>query len=300
MTSVHIPRRILSSVAKPARYASGEWNSINKQTLAGSAGANGENLIRFAFCFPDTYEIGMSNLALRILYDRLNQRPDTWCERFFAPWKDMEQLMRSEGLPLFSIESRTPLAEYDLIGFTLQYELACTNVLNMLDLGGVPVLAADRGPGDPLVLAGGPIAYNIEPMADFFDLAVIGEGEEAIGELVDLYRDCRQGIIQGGRPDKEAFLLRAARLEGIYVPSFYDVSYHPDGTIAEIKRPDRRSGDRARGIKFVVQGGADDNLGGVVPFSGDVFQNERRTDQVRKSSVNGAVGINRHGSGRNH
>ena len=242
MTSVHIPRRILSSVAKPARYAGGEWNSVNKQTAAEAAGAGGDYLVRFAFCFPDTYEIGMSNLALRILYDQLNQRPDTWCERFFAPWKDMEQLMRTEGLPLFSIESRTPLAEFDLIGFTLQYELACTNVLNMLDLGGVPVLAADRGLNDPLVLAGGPVAYNIEPMADFFDLAVIGEGEEVIAELVNLYRDCRRDCNldsrRDGRPDREAFLLRAARLEGVYVPSFYDVSYHPDGTIADI-RPNR-------------------------------------------------------------
>ena len=226
MTTVQIPRHVLNAVAKPARYAGGEWNSVLKQANAGEP-----DLVRFAFCFPDTYEIGMSNLALRILYDLLNKRPDTWCERFFAPWTDMEKQMRELKLPLFSLESRTPLAEFDLIGFSLQVELAFTNVLNMLDLGGVPLLAADRGAGDPLVIAGGPVAFNIEPMADFFDLVLIGEGEESLNELMDLYRAWQLA----GKADRTSFLLQAARIEGVYVPSFYTVTYHDDGTVAAIQ-----------------------------------------------------------------
>jgi radical SAM family uncharacterized protein len=223
MTTVKIPRHVLASVAKPARYVGGEWGSTDKA-------AGGPDLTRFAFCFPDTYEIGMSNLALRILYDAINKRQDTWCERCFAPWTDMEDEMRQLGLPLFSIESRTPLNEFDLVGFTLQYELSFTNVLNMLDLGGVPLLASERKAGDPLVVAGGPVAYNIEPMADFFDLVVMGEGEDVLGELLDLYR--RERAL--ARDDRQAFLLKAATIEGVYVPSFYDVAYHDDGTVASV------------------------------------------------------------------
>lgn len=224
MTTVKLPRHLLQSVAKPARYVGGEWNSVSKQLPADGG------LTRFAFCFPDTYEIGMSNLALRILYDMLNKRQDTWCERVFAPWTDMEQKMRQLGLPLFSIESRTPLSEFDLIGFTLQYELSYTNVLNMLDLGGVPLLSADRKDGDPLVIAGGPAAFNAEPMADFFDLVLIGEGEEVLGELLDLFRQWKAA----GKTGRQDFLLQAARLEGVYVPSFYDVKYQADGRIESI------------------------------------------------------------------
>ena len=207
MTTVHIPRHVLQSVAKPARYAGGEWGRVSK-----TPSVDGE-MTRFAFCFPDTYEIGMSNLALRILYDLLNKRDDTWCERCFAPWIDMEEQMRRLGLPLFSIESRTPLREFDLVGFTLQYELSFTNVLNMLDLGGVPILAADRQEGDPLIVAGGPVTYNSEPVADFFDLVIIGEGEEVLNELLDLYAAQRQLA----KSDRRAFLALAARIEGIYV-----------------------------------------------------------------------------------
>ncbi len=231
MSIVQLPRHLLQSVTKPARYVGGEWNSVHKDLPE-----DRRSMLRFAFCFPDIYEIGMSNLALRILYNLLNERADTWCERFFAPWTDMEQKMREQKIPLFSIESRTPLSEFDLIGFTLQYELAYTNVLNMLDLGGVPLLSADRKEEHPLVIAGGPVTYNIEPMADFFDLVIIGEGEEVMGELLDLYRDYQLA----GRPDKTAFLVKAAQIEGIYVPSFYDVDYHSDGTIRTIRpnRPD--------------------------------------------------------------
>ena len=225
MTTVKVPRHILQSVAKPARYVGGEWNSITKPLPP-----EGPDLIRFAFCFPDTYEIGMSNLALRILYDLINKRTDTWCERCFAPWTDMEEQMRSLGLPLFSIESKTPLSEFDLVGFTLQYELSFTNVLNMLDLGGVPLLTADRDERHPLVIAGGPVTYNSEPMADFFDLVLIGEGEEVLPELLDLYSTYKAA----GRPDRQAFLLQAAAIKGVYVPSFYDVAYNEDGTVKAI------------------------------------------------------------------
>ena len=230
MTSVPIPRYVLQSVAKPARYVGGEWNSTVKVLPSRGDGS----LTRFAFCFPDIYDIGMSNLALHILYHLLNERPDTWCERAFAPWTDMEEQMRRLGLPLFSLESRTPLKEFDFIGFTLQYELSFTNVLNMLDLAGVPLLSAERGENDPLVIAGGPVTYNCEPMADFFDLVMIGEGEEMIGELLDLYRICRDS----GHFDRQSFLLRAARIEGVYVPSFYSPTYHADGTVAAV-RPNR-------------------------------------------------------------
>jgi radical SAM family uncharacterized protein/radical SAM-linked protein len=229
MAMLALPPSLLRSVSKPARYTGGEWNSVSKVLPA-----DPRQLTRFAFCFPDTYEIGMSNLALRIFYSLLNERADTWCERFFAPWKDMEAKMRQAGLPLFSLESRTPLAEFDFVGFTIQYELAFTNVLNMLDLGGVPLLSCERGETQPLVIAGGPAAFNLEPMADFFDMILIGEGEEMIVELLNLYR----GYKTAGRPDKLSFLLQAAQIEGVYVPGFYEAAYHPDGTIASV-RPSR-------------------------------------------------------------
>jgi radical SAM family uncharacterized protein/radical SAM-linked protein len=229
MPPVELPRQLLRSVAKPARYVGGEWNSVSKELPE-----DGRLLTRFAFCFPDTYEIGMSNQALRIIYDLINKRADAWCERVFAPWTDMESQMRRRGLPLFSIESRTALSQFDLIGFTLQYELSFTNVLNMLDLGGVPLRAADRQAGHPLVVAGGPVAFNLEPMADFFDLVVVGEGEDVISELLDLYHDYKMA----GRPDRQAFLEQAAHLAGVYVPSFYDAAWNPDGTMASI-RPNR-------------------------------------------------------------
>ena len=229
MSKVEIPRHVLQSVVRPARYVGGEWNSVVKTIPTADSGAT--PLTRFAFCFPDIYDIGMSNLALHILYHVLNQRADTWCERAFAPWTDMEEQMRRLHLPLYSLESYTPLAEFDFVGFTLQYELAYTNVLNMLDLAGIPLLSADRTDLDPLVVAGGPVVYNIEPMADFFDLVMIGEGEEMIGELMDLYRKTRDS----GYYSRSLFLEQAARIEGVYVPSFYTARYHEDGTLASIK-----------------------------------------------------------------
>ncbi len=228
MTHITIPRHVLMQVEKPARYTGGEWGSIHKAPPADGA------LTRFAFCFPDIYEIGMSNVALRILYDLVNKREDAWCERVFSPWTDMEQKMRGLGLPLFSIESKTPLNEFDLVGFTLQYELCYTNVLNMLDLGSIPLKSADRREGDPIVLAGGPVVFNIEPMADFFDLVIIGEGEEVTGELLDLYAHNRDLA----KRDRVKFLELASRIDGVYVPAFYDVAYKDDGTVESI-RPNR-------------------------------------------------------------
>jgi radical SAM family uncharacterized protein len=173
----------------------------------------------------------MSNLALRIIYNLLNERPDIWCERVFAPWVDMADKMRAEGLPLFSLESRTPLNEFDLLGFTLQYELSFTTVLEMLDLGRVPLLSKDRTLADPFVMAGGPVVFNIEPMADVFDLVVIGEGEEVLQELLDCYQAWKA---TSDARTREQFLLTAAQIDGVYVPSFYDVQYNQDGTVAAI------------------------------------------------------------------
>lgn len=223
---VNLTDGLLRSVTKPARYVGGEWNSVTKPLSS--------DLVRFAFCFPDVYEIGMSNSALQILYYLLNQRPDTWCERSFAPWTDMEQLMREKNIPLYSLESRTPLSQFDWVGFTLQYELSFTNVLNMLDLAGIPLLTSERSAEDPLVVAGGPVAFNLEPMADFFDLAVIGEAEETIEELIDLYHQhCPNG--RTSTWDRSAFLRQAAAIPGVYVPSLYAVVYKTDQTVEAIR-----------------------------------------------------------------
>jgi radical SAM family uncharacterized protein len=229
MTSIDIPRRILRKVAKPARYVGGEKNAVRKD-LPEPGSAAALTFKRFAFCFPDVYEIGMSHPGLRILYHVLNRRADTWCERVFAPWTDMEDAMRKEGLPLFSIESRTRLSDFDFVGFTLQYELSFPNILNMLELGGIPLRTAARGEGDPFVIAGGPCAYNVEPMANFFDLVVMGEAEEVLDELMEAHS---AWLLAGGGP-RTSFLAKAAGIGGVYVPSFYDVTYNEDGTVASV------------------------------------------------------------------
>ena len=215
--------RILPGVSKPARYTGHEWNSIVKDW--------DEVEVRVALAYPDIYEVGMSNLGLAILYDILNDQDFCLAERVYAPWLDMEEAMRKAGIPLFSLESRRPLREFDIVGFTLPYELNYTNVLNMLDLAGIPVLAAERGEDDPLIIGGGSCTYNAEPMARFFDLFVIGEGEEVVVELVQAYREWKRGKERG----KAEFLRRAARIEGIYVPRFYQVRYHDDGTVAAVE-----------------------------------------------------------------
>lgn len=213
--------KLLSMVQKPGRYTGGELNSVIK---------NPEDVdIRFAFCFPDTYEIGMSHLGMKILYSLLNKREDTWCERVFAPWVDMEELMRKNNVPLFALESSDEIKDFDVIGFTLQYELSYTNVLNMLDLAGIPVRSADRKSLTPLVIGGGPCVCNAEPIADFFDLTLPGEGEEVLNELMDLFKEYKK---KGA--SKEEFLKAAAKIEGVYVPSFYEFSYNDDNTIKSV------------------------------------------------------------------
>lgn len=216
---LNIPDRILLRVQKPARYTGGEYNSIVK--------SHDTVDVRFALAFPDIYEIGMSNLGIRILYHILNSRDDTLCERTFAPWTDMEAEMRANSIPLFALESKTPIIDFDILGFSLGYELSYTNVLNMLDLARIPLYAADRDSRHPLVIAGGCCMYNPEPMANFFDAIVIGEGEEVINEIVDTYKECRNA-------PRGEILLELAKIKGVYVPSFYDVDYHTSGTISQI------------------------------------------------------------------
>ena len=217
--------QVLLQVQMPARYTGGELNSVVKDP----AGVR----IRFAFCFPDLYEVGMSHLGMKILYGLFNEQEDVWCERVFAPDTDMEALMRERGIPLFGLESRDPIREFDFVGFTLQYELSYTGVLNMLDLAGIPLHAAERGDDCPLVVGGGPCVCNPEPLADFFDLFTLGEGEEVNLELFDLYRRHKQ---KGFR--RAEFLRQAARIEGVYVPSLYEVSYREDGTVASVTARD--------------------------------------------------------------
>ena len=228
---------LLDRVQKPGRYAGGELNSVVKDRDAVR--------IRFAFCFPDLYEVGMSHLGMKILYGLFNSMEDVWCERVFAPDTDMEALMREEGVPLFGIESGDPVREFDFIGFTLQYEMSFTAVLNMLDLAGLPVRAEERGDTGPIVVAGGPCACNPEPLADFIDLFTLGEGEEVNAELLELYRS-----MQGPDFSKRAFLKAAARIEGVYVPSLYRVAYHDDGTVAAVTPAD---GAPARVRKRIVR-----------------------------------------------
>ena len=216
--------KLMLSVQKPGRYSGGEINSVIKDKSKVD--------VRFAFCFPDTYEIGMSHLGMKILYSQFNARDDIWCERVFAPWVDFEEVMRQNDIPLFALESRDSIKDFDIIGFTLQYELSYTNVLNMLDLAGIPLKSADRKGLAPLVVAGGPCACNPEPLADFIDLFFLGEGEEVDLEVIDLYKK------YGKNGDKQAFLREAAQIPGVYVPSLYDIEYNDDKTIKAITPKD--------------------------------------------------------------
>lgn len=228
---------ILPKVQKPARYTGGEYNAVlkDKQTIT----------TRFALCFPDTYEIGMSNLGCRILYGVMNEEKNVWCERCFAPWGDMEEEMRREGLLLYGLESGDPIADFDIIGFSLGYEMAYSNVLNMLDLAGLPLRSEDRPDLTPLVVAGGTCCYNPEPLAPFVDFFVLGEGEEVTLEYIQLYEQARDDGWS-----KEEFLQEAAQIPGIYVPSLYDVTYCEDGTIASVTPKD---GAPAKVTKRIVQ-----------------------------------------------
>lgn len=210
---------ILMKIEKPARYIGHEYNSVVKDLS--------EVDVRFAMCFPDVYEIGMSHLGIQILYDMFNKMDGVWCERVYSPWMDLDAIMRRERIPLFALESQDPIKDFDFLGITIQYEMCYTNILQVLDLSQIPLLSKDRDDGDPIVIGGGPCTYNPEPIADFFDLFYIGEGETRYAELLALYRKHRKEGF-----DRESFLREAAKIPGMYVPSLYDVTYHEDGTIA--------------------------------------------------------------------
>lgn len=228
----------LKKVQKPARYIGNEFNSVHK--------GNFSDLVSFAFCFPDVYEVGMSHLGMKILYHMMNERDDTVCERVFAPWVDMEEELRRNKIPLLSLESHIPVSDFDIVGFTLQYEMSYSNVINMLDLAGIPLKSKDRGEKDTFVCAGGPCAYNGEPLADVVDFFILGEGEEVNNEILDAYREWKSS--GGTRID---FLEKIALIEGIYVPSFYDVEYNADNTISLIKP--NRSGVSEKVKKRIIK-----------------------------------------------
>lgn len=214
---------ILCRVEKPSRYVGGELNQVIK---------NPEDVnIRFAFCFPDVYEVGMAHLGTRILYHTINERKDTYCERVFAPWPDMEALMRENDIKLFTLETKTELDKFDMLGFTLQYEMSYTNILNMLDMSRITIRASERGEDEPIIMAGGPCAYNPEPLYDIVDFFEIGEGEEMMNDVLEVYAKHKAN----GKVNKKEFLREISKIGGIYVPSLYDVTYNEDGTIKEFK-----------------------------------------------------------------
>ena len=206
MRKLALSDEILLSIQQPARYIGGEINSVCKDPSSVD--------VRFAMCFPDVYDIGMSHLGIQILYDMLNKMPDVYCERVYSPWTDLDAIMREKHIPLFAIESQDPVKDFDILGITLQYEMCYTNILQILDLSGIPLHGSDRTWDDPIVIGGGPCAYNPEPIAEFFDLFYIGEGETAYRQLIDIYKDSRKN-----GESRETFLKRAAGVPGIYVPS---------------------------------------------------------------------------------
>ena len=218
MRKLALSDEILLSIQQPARYIGGEINSVCKDPSSVD--------VRFAMCFPDVYDIGMSHLGIQILYDMLNKMPDVYCERVYSPWTDLDAIMREKHIPLFAIESQDPVKDFDILGITLQYEMCYTNILQILDLSGIPLHGSDRTWDDPIVIGGGPCAYNPEPIAEFFDLFYIGEGETAYRQLIDIYKDSRKN-----GESRETFLKRAAGVPGIYVPSLYEPEYHEDVTL---------------------------------------------------------------------
>ena len=218
MRKLALSDEILMSVEKPARYIGGEYNSVMKSL---------EDIdIRFCMCFPDVYEIGMSHLGIQILYDMFNRREDTWCERVYSPWPDLDKIMREKDIPLFALESQDPIKDFDFLGITLQYEMCYTNILQILDLSGLPIRSRGRKKGDTIVICGGPCAYNPEPIADFFDIVYIGEGETSYDALLDLYK-----VYKHSEMTRKEFLIKASNIPGLYVPSLYEVTYKEDGTI---------------------------------------------------------------------
>lgn len=225
MRKLALSQEILLKVEKPARYIGNEVNSYQKNM--------DETALNFCMCFPDLYEIGMSHLGMQILYDMFNQMPNVYCDRLYSPWTDLTKIMKEQNIPLFAVESQRPIKDFDFLGITIQYEMCYTNILQILDLSNIPLLQAERGEEDPIVIGGGPCTYNPEPLADFFDLFYIGEGETRYQELFELYIDCKQQ-----HKSRSQFLLSASQIPGIYVPSLYEVSYHEDGTVKEYKPKD--------------------------------------------------------------
>lgn len=219
MRRLALPDEILMKVEKPARYIGGEYNSVIKD--------KDKIDVRFCMCFPDVYEIGMSHLGIQILYDMFNRREDTWCERVYSPWPDLDAEMREHSIPLFALESQDPIKDFDFLGITLQYEMCYTNILQVLDLAGIPLRTRDRKKGDTLVIGGGPCSYNPEPIADFFDIFYMGEGEVSYDELLELYK-----VYKHSDMTRQEFLIKVSNIPGLYVPELYEVTYHEDGTIA--------------------------------------------------------------------
>ena len=233
MRPLRLSENILLRIEKPERYIGGEINAVQKDSAAVK--------LRFAFAFPDVYEIGMSHLGIQILYDQFNRREDVWCERVYSPWPDLDRILREEKIPLFALESQDPVRDFDFLGFTLQYEMCYTNILQILELAGIPLRAKDRIESHPIVIGGGPCAYNPEPVADFFDIFYIGDGEVVYDALFDLYiKSKEEGI------SREEFLRQAARIPGLYVPALYEVSYNEDGTIAAFT-------PKAEGVPAVIE-----------------------------------------------
>lgn len=260
--------KLLSRVMKPTRYTGGELNAVIKDP---------KNVdIRFGFCFPDVYEIAMSHLGLKIIYHTLNTREDTYCERVFAPWDDMEKEMRAHGMRLFALESGDEVTHFDILGFTLQYELSYSNIVNMLDLADIPVMASERGEEYPLVYGGGPCAYNAEPIADIFDFFMLGEGEEQVHETMEVLKQWKKE----GKKSKKELLERLVKIEGIYVPSFYDVVYNDDGTVKSImpNNPNAPARIRKRIMTDFDAAYAPDTI--IVPF-GDVVHDRVMLEVMR-------------------
>ncbi len=260
--------KILSGVEKPTRYTGGELNAVMKDPSSVE--------IRFGFCFPDVYEIAMSHLGLKILYHTLNNRPDTYCERVFAPWDDMEKEMRKHNMPLFALETGDNVTDFDILGFTLQYELSYSNIVNMLDLARIPLLSKDRGEEYPLIYGGGPCAYNAEPIADMFDFFMLGEGEERVHEVMDVLKAWKRD----GKKSKTELLEKVCHIGGIYVPSFYDVAYNEDGTIKSItpNNPNAPKTIQKRIVKDFDATYAPDTI--IVPY-GDVVHDRVMLEVMR-------------------
>ncbi len=253
MRKLALDDEILMKIEKPARYIGGEVNSVMKDPEKVD--------IRFAMCFPDVYEIGMSHLGIQILYDMFNRREDVWCERVYSPWLDLDRVMREEKIPLFALESQDPVKNFDFLGITIQFEMCYTNILQILDLSGIPLHAADRTEEDPFVIGGGPCTYNPEPLADFFDIFYIGEGETVYDELLDVYKEWKKS---GG--SREQFLRRAAGIEGLYVPMFYDAEYNADGTLKSFRPNDPCAPESVKKQVVTDVTAAPYPLSPVVPF----------------------------------